>query len=293
MSKKLKTFLFAIMAVIMMIGCAKQDVLATTNTTAEPPTIATDAQETEETIEMTECTVETTEPAETIVEGTTEPVMITDEEPEAIEEKQTLEEFLNGIEDPQNKEFYRTLYEIYDFETFPYRSNIPLYFQTTYTQPFANGTIRSAGCGITSLSMICTYLYDEVITPDMMLKYQCSTEPAATMENAIRIMNMNCTKYYGMAALENLDIAIENDCPIIVLYRGPSLFTEGGHFVVIAGKNEEGKYIVNDPNLENYYKSWMVDRFVNGFSRQDIIYGLCGIYIFDSKTEFVDMRNIE
>ena len=61
---------------------------------------------------------------------------------------------------------------------------------------------------------------------------------------------------------------------------------------MIAGKNEEGKYIVNDPNLENYYKSWMVDRFVNGFSRQDIVYGLCGIYIFDSKTEFVDMRNV-
>ena len=289
MSKRLRTFLFAIMAVIMMIGCAKQDVLATVNTATEPPTIATDAPETNETIEATECTTETTNPTETAVEDIAEPVTTTDEE----QEKQTLEEFLNSIEDPQNKEFYRTLYEIYDFETFPYRSNIPLYFQTMYTQPFANGTIRSAGCGITSLSMICTYLYDETITPDMMLKYQCSTEPAATMENAIRIMNLNCIKYYGMAALENLDIAIDEGHPMIALYRGPSLFTDGGHFVVIAGKNDDGSYIVNDPNLENYYKPWMVDKFTNGFSRQNIIHGLCGIYIFDSKTEFVDMRNVE
>ena len=289
MSKRLRTFLFAIMAVIMMIGCAKQDVLATVNTATESPTIATDAPETTETIETTECTTEIINPTETAVEDIVEQVMTTNEE----QERQTLEEFLNNIEDPQNKEFYRTLYEIYDFDTFPYRSNIPLYFQTMYTQPFANGTIRSAGCGITSLSMICTYLYDEIVTPDMMLKYQCSTEPAATMENAIRVMNLNCTKYYGMAAIENLDIAINEGHPIIALYRGPSLFTDGGHFVVIAGKNDDGSYIVNDPNLENYYKPWMVDRFTNGFSRQDIIYGLCGIYIFDTKADFVDMRNVE
>ena len=287
MSKRLRTFLFAIMAVIMMIGCAKQDVLATVNIATEPPTIATDAPETIETIEATECAIDTTNPTETVVEDIAEPVMTTDEE----QEKQTLEEFLNSVEDLQNREFYKTLYEIYDFEAFPYRSNIPLYFQTMYTQPFANGTIRSAGCGITSLSMICTYL--ETITPDMMLQYQCSIEPAATMENAIRVMNLNCTKYYGMAAIENLDIAINEGHPMIALYRGPSLFTDGGHFVVIAGKNDDGSYIVNDPNLENYYKPWMVDRFTNGFSRQDIIYGLCGIYIFDSKTEFVDMRNVE
>ena len=289
MNKKLKAFLFATMCVVLMIGCANQKALAVSDTTTQPPTIATDATESPEIINEEEYTMETTEATVTAQECDTEPPVVIDEEIE--EEKQTLEEFLNSIEDPQNKDFYTRLYEIYDFETFPYRSNIPLYFQTMYTHPFANGTIRSAGCGITSLSMICTYLYDEVITPDMMLKYQCSTEPAATMENAIRVMNLNCTKYYGMAALENLDIAIENDCPIIALYRAPSLFTEGGHFVVIAGKNEEGKYIVNDPNLENYYKPWMVDRFTNGFTREDVVYGLQGIYIFDSKADFVDMRD--
>ena len=213
MNKKFKAFLFAMMCVVLMIGCANQKALAVSDTVTQPSTIATDATESPEIMNEEECTMETTEATVTAQECDTEPQMVINEEIE--EEKQTLEAFLNSIEDPQNKDFYTRLYEIYDFETFPYRSNIPLYFQTTYTQPFANGTIRSAGCGITSLSMICTYLYDEVITPDMMLKYQCSTEPAATMENAIRVMNLNCTKYYGMAALENLDIAIGNDCPII------------------------------------------------------------------------------
>ena len=52
--------------------------------------------------------------------------------------------------------------------------------------------------------------------------------------------------------------------------------------MVVAGKTEDGKYIVNDPNIENYLKPDMVDGFMNGFTKEEITQGLSHIYIFGS-----------
>jgi hypothetical protein len=70
-----------------------------------------------------------------------------------------------------------------------------------------------------------------------------------------------------------------------------SIFTNSGHFIVIAGKTKDNKYIVNDPNLENYYKKEMIDGYTNGFTLEEITKGLNGIYIFDTKKDFIDTRN--
>lgn len=227
--------------------------------------------------------VETTAPIET--EAVEETIIPT--EPEV-----TLEDFLNGIDDKQTYKFYEKLYEMYDFDEFNARSEIPQYFQTIYTDKFSVGTIRSAGCGISSLAMISSYLFDEEITPPMMLKYDRGSNPAAALEAGIRGLKLNYTTHRGQAAWDNLDPALEAGHPVIANVRKSSIFTEGGHFIVIAGKTEDGKYIVNDPNLENYYNPRMVDGFMNGFTRKEITTGLAGIYIFDTKDEFVDMRGV-
>ena len=233
-----------------------------------------------------------TEPPETM--DTIENEVPVVEEPAPVEEsKITLEDFLNNIQDKSTRNFYERLYEMYDFEQFNARSEIPQYFQTVYTNKFSVGTIRSAGCGISSLAMISSYLFEEEITPPMMLKYDRGPNPAAALEAGIRGLKLNCTTYRGDAAKDNLDEALEAGHPVIANVRKSSIFTEAGHFIVIAGKTEDGKYIVNDPNLENYYNPRMVDGFMNGFTRKEITTGLAGIYIFDTKDEFVDMRNIE
>ena len=204
-----------------------------------------------------------------------------------------LEDFLFEIEDKQVKKFYEKLYELYDFETFKSRSIIPQYFQTIYGNKFSCGTIQSAGCGISSLAMVSSYLFDEIITPDMMTIYDSGPSPATAFEKGIKRLKLNCEIYRGQAAIDNLDNYLDLGHPIIALVGKASIFTDNGHFIVLSGKTKDGKYIVNDPNIENYYNPKMIEGFTNGFSREEITRGLNGIYIFDKKENFKDMRNRE
>lgn len=207
--------------------------------------------------------------------------------------KPTLEEYLNSIEDIQLKKFYTQLYELYDYETFSNRSAIPQYFQTIYGNKFSCGTIQSAGCGISSLAMVSSYLFDEIITPDMMTIFDSGPSPASAFEKGIKKLNLNCEVYRGQAAIDHLDEALDNNHPLIALMGGSSIFTDRGHFIVIASKTKDGKYIVNDPNLENFYKPNMIEGFTNGFTKAEVTQGLNGIYIFDKKEEFIDHRDKE
>lgn len=210
---------------------------------------------------------------------------------EQFSENQTLQEYLNSIDNNQIKKFYTKLYELYDFETFQTKSIIPQYFQTIYGDKFSCGTIQSAGCGISSLAMVSSYLYDEIITPDMMKIYDNGPSPASAFEKAIKRLNLNCEVHRGQAAIDNLDAALEANRPVIALMGRTSLFTSRGHFIVIAEKTKDGKYIVNDPNIENYYYPHMIDGYTNGFTKEEVTRGLNGIYIFDAKENFIDQRD--
>ena len=229
----------------------------------------------------------------TIEQLTTEKRLLQKANPMRIEynNEESLEDFLLEIEDKQVKKFYERLYELYDFKIFKTRSIIPQYFQTIYGNKFSCGTIQSAGCGISSLAMVSSYLFDEIITPDMMTIYDSGPSPATAFEKGIKRLKLNCEIYRGLAAADNLDNALDTGHPVIALVGKASIFTNNGHFIVLAGKTKDGKYIVNDPNIENYYNAKMIDGFTNGFTREEITRGLNGIYIFDKKENFKDMRN--
>ena len=224
--------------------------------------------------------------AEIEVTVESEPVVTESEvaEPEII----PYEDFIAGVYDKFSRQSYEKLFEIYDYEAFMSRSEIPQYFQTMYTTPFASGTIRSSGCGITSLAMIATYLYDIPVYPDMLTLDYRKDNPASVLERIVTedYLDIRMDKYYGMDAETELDKAMANGNPVILLYYAPSIFTNGGHFVVCAGMTEDGRYIINDPNLENLYRTEYVDEYMNGFTREQILYGLVGTYVFDNKADF-------
>lgn len=226
-----------------------------------------------------------TDVAETSVVATEAPV-VAELVLEPIELLMPMDEFLATVEGEFNYKSYVRLFEMYGYEEFMTKSEIPQYFQTMYNNPFATGTIRTSGCGITSVAMISTYLFEQTITPDMLTFGYRGDNPASAMERAVRKLGLNMTKYYGKEAVSNLDPALEAGCPVIILTRAPSIFTEGGHFIVVTGKTEDGRYLVNDPYLGNYYRPEYVDEYLHGFTRDQMLRGLVGVYVFDSKDAF-------
>lgn len=177
---------------------------------------------------------------------------------------------------------YNYLYNLYEIDYYSPHTKFPQYFQSDYGHvPFSGGTIRSHGCGITSFSMVASYIFQKTITPDMLAKEYNSSNPAGAMEAAMRGYDLLPTKYYGDIVHEYMWDAIADGKPVIALMKSSSLFTDTGHFILIAGMTEDEKYIVYDPNKFNYNKSNLKEKFKTGFTKEELSLGLSGCYIFD------------
>ncbi len=67
----------------------------------------------------------------------------------------------------------------------------------------------------------------------------------------------------------------------IILVNSNSPFTDDGHFLVIKDITEDGLFLLNDPNKQNYSKTNLVDGFENGFSLDMIAAGYQSAWVFD------------
>ena len=202
---------------------------------------------------------------------------------ESLKPAETLEEFLASVKDPQAKQWYTKMFTEmgYDYDTFWDTSNIPRDFQSVYTNNFATGTIRSAGCGITSLSMISEWLTGNYKSPVELAGGYMGDNPASALEKGLNASGVEWNRAYGADMMNVIDQQLAEGEPVIINVRGSSIFTEGGHFMVVAGKTADGRYIVNDPNIENYLKPNMVNGFTNGFTREQISQGLAHVIYFN------------
>lgn len=164
---------------------------------------------------------------------------------------------------------------------------VPLYYQTLYNHvPFSGATVGQWGCGITCLAMVASYFLEEELLPDEMAhRFNISRDnPAACLDWGIDQLGLPLIgKYYGDEVFEKVWPALENGQVVIALMQKGSLFTDNGHFIVIAGMTEDGKYIVNDPNMGNYTKYLLMDGFENGFTKEQLTPGFNGVYIFEKK----------
>ena len=139
---------------------------------------------------------------------------------------------------------------------------VPLYNQGDYKHVqygrSSRWTVASHGCGIVSVSMIATYLTDEVAGHDpatLATKYgHYNTENGSywtlfadlAAEDQLNLGEVVQTSDWDLvkAALENGQVVVSLQCA--------GRFTSGGHFIVLTGINEEGRIMVNDPNRNNY-----------------------------------------
>lgn len=146
------------------------------------------------------------------------------------------------------------LYPDVAHERFP---SAPVYLQQDY--PYTNYgqyPIASYGCGITTLSMLASYMTDEEYTPPELCKvygyYNTEQGSNFTMfeitpaEMGFFLVKMTYDWDEVVAALENGQV--------VVSLQKRGYWTGGGHFILMQRITEDGLIQVKDSNLFNYGK---------------------------------------
>lgn len=174
---------------------------------------------------------------------------------------------------------------------------IPLFNQLDYPDTlYGRGTIASSGCGITCAAMLASYYNDRLTLPtELALRFN---DPKYNnldrMNQALEYYNVPLQKMaYGIYGWREVIKALSNGQPVISLqYNG--LFTEGEHFIVLAGLTEDGRVIVLDPNGYNYVKNPKLRYgFKHGFDDWQIADSSNGYWIFESKSEWLEKTTEE
>lgn len=204
------------------------------------------------------------------------------EETEATEPEETQPIMTEPVEtEPKETEFVY----VEKFE------EVPHYFQTDYPDtPYGRygDTVASDGCGITSLAMVLSYLLDEEILPDELAeKYgKYCTGNGSTWE-----LFPDSAEDFGVTiekqAFSWSDVvkALKNGRVVIANAKGGSIFTSGGHFIVLDGITEDGKILVKDPYRGNYAKKnkQLREGFANGFDQKHLKYACSCWWIYAPK----------
>lgn len=130
------------------------------------------------------------------------------------------------------------------------------YDQTQYYNAYGDDTIAGSGCGPTSLAMVATYLTGESITP----------VDAIWCGDSFYVPGVGTSWSYFSAAAYHFGFRMEEQTgyfsravealeqgKVVISAQSAGIFTRGGHFIVLAGIDENGKIIVYDPNGGNGY----------------------------------------
>ena len=147
-------------------------------------------------------------------------------------------------------------------------TEMPLMSQTDYNDiAYSQGTIKTSGCGLTSVCMVASYLTGNLYTPSELVGAtrghgdNVSRMLAAASSVGLKWHNDSGTSH------DELDQYLRSGKIAIVLVKGSS------HFVVCTGITEDGKYLVNDP-----YGPWAMDRPI---SRSELKFTAGNTWIFD------------
>lgn len=160
-------------------------------------------------------------------------------------------------------------------------TQIPNYYQTDYPDDlFAAGTIATQGSSITCLAMVATYLTDHVYQPNELAKWfgPYPGSPYKRLDYASDQLQLSWMRAENWHKARQ---ALKEGKILIAALNSKSQFTDKEHCVVITGYTQDGKYLVNDPNEENYSHWALREGFEKGFEDWQISCGYTGGWIYD------------
>ena len=166
---------------------------------------------------------------------------------------------------------------------------VPLYNQKDYPiTPYGEyGTVSTHGCGLVCLAMVATYLHDqEYSIEELAVQFGSYNTKVGSkwilFEDSAKELNLDLRE--RTRSWDSAKAALQNGQVVISLQNENGYFTDGGHFIVLTGINENNRITVNDPYGGNYTKNWiMVDGFANGFEEHYITCGGSVYWIYGKK----------
>ena len=145
------------------------------------------------------------------------------------------------------------------------------YYQYNYADSpyYLDTTIKTAGCGTTSMAMVLTYLkgkrIDPIETTAYSVEHSTWTNGQGTnwdyFSKIAADYGIDCTES-GVSSQNIVDSLKSGKTIIMSMHAGT--FTKGGHFIVLTGINDDGSISVADPNSEERSKNaYDINTFVN------------------------------
>ncbi len=130
-------------------------------------------------------------------------------------------------------------------------TEVPLYDQKYFNNvAYAGGTIASSGCGITSMCMALSYIFNDIITPEEMAgRVGGRSSLYGKMELTADKLGANWWSSNQYDHKDKFLGLLQEGKQVIISVNG------GSHFVLISGYTDDGKFIVNDP-----YGDWQYDK---------------------------------
>lgn len=131
----------------------------------------------------------------------------------------------------------------------------PLYLQQDFPYTMYGGfPVRSHGCGITTMSMLATYMTDTpLILPIMCDRYGRYCHHNGT-DGMIFINEPKEMGFYFRERVYTPDLALEalkQGYPVVCVQR-VGYWTRGGHYLLLEELAEDGRVRVRDSNIANY-----------------------------------------
>lgn len=198
--------------------------------------------------------------------------------------EQTIPETVQTLPPETTEPPETTVPETEPVETEPVKitiDTVPLYYQTDYPDVrYGTGTIASSGCNMTALAMVASYMTDHVYYPDEIADYLAHFlgNHHERLVYGSELLQLSFKRAVNVHETLN---AVREGKVAIVLKENDGVFTTGTHFIVVYGVNEEGKFLVHDPNEVNYTTNGLGTYFENGFPEGKLIAGYSGGWIYD------------